>query len=169
MYVTILDLLGLMVLAIFIASGFFMGLIEVIGSLAGLVLGTWVAGVFYRDFGGWMGNALFGSENVGYVVAFIIIFIIVSKLIGIVFYILSKILKIGMIIPFMKSINRFGGAVLGAIEGVFVVGLVLLFVAQFPFSFWLDGQLASSKIVIWFMAAAKILTPLLPKLIIHTL
>lgn len=165
MFFTILDLILLLIVFIFIAYGFMMGLIEAIGSLVGLVLGVWIGGIFYKDIGDWLSNFLV-IKNLSYVVAFVVIYVLVSKLTGLAFYILNKVFKIFTFIPFLKTINRIAGAVLGLVEAVLVLGVVLLFLSQLPFSQWLNVQLAKSVLAPWLMAVAKILTPLLPKILV---
>ena len=165
MFFTILDLLLLLITFIFIDYGFIMGLIESIGSLMGIMLGAWLGGIFYKDIGDWLSSFLFGSKNFAYVLAFVAIYIVASKAIGIIFWLLNKVFKLIAIIPFLKTINRVAGAVLGLVEAVLMRGVILLFLSSFPFSSWLTNELAKSQLAIWFMAIAKVLTPLLPKLL----
>ena len=47
-----------------------------------------------------------------------------------------------------------------------ILGVILIFLSHFPFSDWLTAELAKSQIPLWLMAIAKVLTPLLPKIII---
>lgn len=165
MFFTVLDLILILIIFVMVAYGFIMGLIEAVGSLAGLVLGAWLGSVFYQDFGNWLAPYLFGRKNLAYVVAFVIIYVFVAKLVGLIFWILNRVFKIIAIIPFLKTINRIAGAVLGLVEAVLILGVILIFLSHFPFSSWLTSQLARSQLAIWLMAIAKVLAPLLPKLL----
>lgn len=165
MLFTFLDLILILIIFIFVAFGFVMGLIEAVGSLVGLVLGVWLGGIFYKDVGAQIGNFI-PNKNFSYIVAFILIYAVASKLVALGFYILNKIYHLLTIIPFLKSINRIAGAIFGLIEAALVLGVILLFLAQFPFSSWMTGELAKSQVALWLMAMAKVLTPLLPKIIL---
>lgn len=166
MFFSFFDLILLFLLFLFIAFGFVMGLIETLGSILGLVFGVWMGALFFQDLGNWLAPYLFGNNHFASVVAFVIIFFFISKSFGFLFFFLSKILRIFSIIPFFKSLNRIAGAIFGALEGIFVIGLILLFITQFPFSSWIDNSILESRFALIFMAAASIFTPLLPKLII---
>lgn len=165
MFFTVLDLILILIIFIFIAFGYVMGLIEAVGSLVGLVAGVLIGGVFYKEAGDWLSQFLFHRQNISYVIAFALIFIIVSKLTGLLFFIVNKIYKIFTLIPFLKTINRFAGAALGLIESVLVLGTLLLFISRFPFSTALNVSIAQSQLALWLMAIAKVLTPLLPRVI----
>lgn len=141
-----------------------MGLIEAVGSLVGIILGAWLGGIFYKDIGDWLSSFMFGQKNVAYVIAFVLIYVVSSKAVGIIFWLLNKVFKIIAMIPFLKTINRVAGAVLGLVEAVLILGVILIFLSHFPFSSWLTNELAKSQLALWLMAIAKILTPLLPKL-----
>lgn len=163
MFFTILDLILLLVIFIFVAYGFIMGFIESIGALVGLVVGVWVGGILYKDVGEWISSFII-VKNFSYVIAFVVLFAVTSKLVSFGFHILNKIYKIFSIIPFLKSTNRIIGAAFGLCEAVLVLGVVLVFVSQFPFSPWLTRQMAQSQLALWLMAVAKVLTPILPKI-----
>lgn len=163
MFLTILDLILLLIIFIFVAFGYVLGLIEAVGSLVGLVLGVWLGGIFYKDIGAWMGNFI-PNKNLSYIISFIVIYAVISKLVAFGFYVLNKIYHLLTIIPFLKSANRILGAIFGLLEAALILGVILLFLAQFPFSAWLTKHLAQSQIAIWLMAIAKVLTPLLPKI-----
>ncbi len=121
--------------------------------------------IFYSDFGNVLAPFVFGRKNLAYVIAFVIIYIIASKTIGIAFWFLNKVFKILTIIPFLKTINRVAGATLGLVEAALILGVILIFLSKFPISSWLTLELAKSQIALWLMAIAKVLVPLLPKLV----
>ena len=53
MYLTILDLVLILIVFIFITFGFITGLIQTIGALVGIVAGTWIAGLYFEPVGQW--------------------------------------------------------------------------------------------------------------------
>ena len=165
MYLTIFDLVLLLILFTFIAFGFALGFIQAVGALIGVVLGAWLAGQWYEPFGAWLDPIFLGNANAARVIAFIILFTIINRLVGLLFYIIGKVFGLLSIIPFTKTINRILGALLGFLEGTLVLGLILYFLARFSFSAWFDGVLVASSVARWLLAMANFLSPLLPALL----
>ena len=166
MFLSILDLILLVIMCLFVTFGFFVGLIEALGSIVGLFLGVWLGGIFYKDVGNGIAKYVFNQQNLAYVVSFVVIYAVVTKLVGFLFYIISKVYKLFTLIPFLKTVNRVAGAILGLVESALILGVTLIFLSQFPFSSWLANQLSHSQIALWLMAIAKVLTPLLPKIFV---
>ena len=162
MFFTILDLILILIIFCFIAFGFALGLVQVIGALIGVVLGTWAAGMYYEPVGAWLESILLGHGNVARVFAFILIFVVINRLVGLIFWVINKIFHIISIIPFTKFFNRILGAIFGLFEGILVLGLILYFVSRFSISAWLDAALAGSLVAAWLVWLSSILTPLLP-------
>ena len=125
MFLTIPDIIIILIIFGFAMYGLIMGLIEAVGSMVGLFLGVTLGSMYFRPFGEWLSPFIFSSQRTAYIVAFIIIYIIVSKAIGIVFLILEKFFHIIAIIPFLKTINRIAGAIFGLAEGLIFSSLVL--------------------------------------------
>jgi len=165
MFLTIFDLVLILILFLFIAFGFALGLVRTIGALLGVVIGGYLAGLFYEPFSAWLEPFFLGNINTARVMSFIIIFVVVTQLVGLIFYIVNKIFNIISIIPFTKSLNRLLGALFGLLEGVLILGLILYFISRFSFSDWFSGVLTASNVAHWLIAMASILTPLLPELL----
>jgi uncharacterized membrane protein required for colicin V production len=157
----IFDMIILIILAGFVFYGLFFSLIRTFGSLAGLILGVWLALIFYSTAFGWVKNLFFGHELAGKVITFIILFTIINRLIGFVFAILDRTFDLLSVIPFLKTINRLAGAVLGFIEGGLVIGLILLFISQTAYGSWLDN----SQVAPFLIKFTKAVVPLLPGLL----
>jgi uncharacterized membrane protein required for colicin V production len=160
---SIFDFFLLIILASFVWFGFWFGLIHTFGVLIGIIAGTFVAGLWYDYLAKWTLFIFGGNLNLARVICFIIIFIAINRLVGFVFYLINKIFKFLSIIPFLKTINRLAGAVLGFIEGVLVLGLILYVTLRYPFWTWLNQAIASSKIASYLITIAKILKLLLPE------
>lgn len=165
MFLTIFDLILILVLFLFIAIGFVLGLIQGIGAIVGVFLGSWAAVWYYEPLGVWLTPILLGHSIIARVLAFLLIFGLVNRLVGLVFYIIDRIFGLIAIIPFLKSINRILGAILGLIEGVLAISLVLFFITHLGISAWLTEVIASSKVAGWLMKAVDILSPLLPSIL----
>ncbi len=157
----ILDIIILLILAGFIFYGLFFGLIRTVGSLFGMVGGLWLTLIFYLDVFGWIKNLFFGHELSGKIITFFVLFTLINRLIGFIFILIDRTFDLISIIPFLKTINRLAGAVLGFIEGGLVLGLVLLFISQTIFSVWLNNL----KVAPFLINYAKVIMPLLPGLL----
>jgi len=161
--VTVLDLILIIILFFFVATGFRFGLIHTFGALLGTVVGVLVAGKYFETGAEVLRGVAFGNKNLAKVLAFIIIFILISRIIGLVFWIIDKIFKVLAVIPFLRSINRLAGAVLGFLEGAVVLGIALIFIDKFPFSGNIIPAIGASSVAQWLLGYGKVLTPLLPE------
>jgi len=162
--VPIIDVIIILFLAGFVFYGLFFGLIKMAGYLAGLIIGAWAASHFYLIFYEWFKWLFFGHENVGKVISFILVLTIVSRLVGMGFYLIEKIFNVLAIIPFLKGINKITGAVFGFIEGTFTFGLIIYVASRYTFiDTFLGQQLSVSKISPLLMKLVNILTPLFPE------
>lgn len=130
---TIFDTFLLLSWAGFVFYGLFFGLIRVVGSIAGVVIGAIGTYYFYLDFYNLIQSWFFGLDNIGKVVSFILLFGIINKIVGLIFAIVDKTYNIISILPFLKSINRIGGAVLGLLQGGLVLGLLLYALSKYQF------------------------------------
>lgn len=159
----IIDVILLIILAGFIFYGLFFGLIRAVGSLAGVIAGFWLASIFYLDAFELAENLFFGHDALGKIVTFIVLFTIINRLVCFGFSLLDKTYNIISIIPFLKTINRLGGAVFGFLEGGVVVGLALYIAANNFFVGGLIGKLLeSSKVAPFLVSFIEALKPLLP-------
>ncbi|MEI6627654.1 MAG: CvpA family protein, partial [bacterium] len=119
------DVILLVLIASFGVIGFAFGLIRVIGALVGLVLGSWVASVYYLSFAVWINEHLWNFSSATKIIAFILLFGIANRVITFGFYIIGKFFNLLSIIPFLGMINRITGAILGLLEGILVLDLVV--------------------------------------------
>ncbi len=166
---TLIDVILIAIVLFFGAGGFFFGFIGTVGSLVGLSLGTWAAGRYFSPVADWLTPIFLGHSDTARVVAFILIFILINKIIGLIFYLIGKVFNLISIIPFLKSINRLAGLILGLIEGALVVGLVIYAVAKFtPALPWLSDGLNKSIIAHYLVAVVAFLsTWFLPEAVIR--
>jgi len=132
-----------------------------LGGLVGVIVASVLASRWY-DF---LANKLLfifaGHLNIARVVCFLLLFIIIWRLVGLLFNLINKIFNLFSFIPFLKTINRLAGGVFGFLEGALVLGLVLFFLTQFPIT-WLTSLINNSTIAQFLIKIAKILWPLLP-------
>lgn len=156
------DIILLVIFLYFVFSGFWFGLVHMIGVLLGIVVGVLAAGQFHGFFADFM-QFLFVKEGMANVISFILIFLVVNQLVGFIFLRLNKAFKLVTIIPFLGPINRIAGAILGIIVGVLIVGMMLTIAQIYPISDGLTEAVDSSRIAGIFIGGAGILTGLLPE------
>lgn len=159
---TFFDVILFLVLLTFAFRGFAMGLIRMVGSLIGTIVGAIVASYFYLSLFGLVSSWFNGFENLGKVICFIVLFIIASNVVVFIFNILDKAYNFLSIIPFLKTINRLGGAILGFLVGALILGLLLYVVAKYAVVSSLFGTwLINSEVAPFLLIIAKLLMPIL--------
>lgn len=161
------DIILMILVGGFALFGFWFGLIHTLGSLLGAVLGSLVAGHFYAPVAHWLLSFRGGNENVIKVITFILLFILASRLVGLLFMLVEKMFNILKIIPFFSLINRLAGTILGFLEGVLVIGMSLLVISKFPITTSFTTALAKSVVASWLMTGSSIIWPLLPAAFRH--
>ena len=120
-----LDIVILVPIAINAFVGFGKGLIKMVLSLVGVILGVFLAGQFYDTVGSWLG--FLGNEDISNALGFILILgvvMVVAELLGTVIKKMVSIVLLGWV-------DRLGGAALGAFIGVIFVSAALAIWAKF--------------------------------------
>ena len=162
---TILDLILILILFFFTFSGFWFGLIHTLGALVGTIAGVLVAGNYFETAADLISPIFMGNQNLAKIVGFLLIFIIVNRLVGLIFWLINKIFNVIAVIPFLKTINRLAGAVLGFFEGSLVLGVVLIMIGKFPFANFIIPAVDASSVAKYLISVGKVLLPLLPELV----
>jgi membrane protein required for colicin V production len=156
------DIVLIVILAICFFRGLASGLIKSIGAFLGIIGGAFLASHFYLTLFPYTQKWFGGYDNIGKVVCFIVIFIVASWLIHILFMLLDKTYNLLSIIPFMKSINRLAGGILGLLVGAIVLGLLIYVISKYaPAGTAIGNWLLNSKVAPWLLSIAQILMPLL--------
>ncbi len=159
------DLILIAILAGFTLFGFWFGLMSSLGSLVGTVFGVYLASRWYVAPSIWLAGITGWNTNFTNVVSFIIVFLIVNRLIGFIFYLLDKVFSIITRLPVISGLNRLLGAVLGFIEGVVALGITIYFISRFPLSPTFMAHVNASHVASWCSKVASLLWPLVPEAI----
>ena len=159
---TPLDIGLIIILFFFVATGFRYGLIITFGTLVGLIAGVYVGGMYFERVGAFLLDIFAGNENLAKVVAFVLIFLLTARIVGLVFWAINKAFKIISVIPFLSSFNRLGGALFGFLEGAIFLGVALMFVDKYPFSDSIIPAVQASEVAQWLLGYGKLFAPLLP-------
>jgi membrane protein required for colicin V production len=130
------DLLIIAVLVVSVVSAFVKGFFVEVFSLAGLILGLFLAAANYGAFAPWVQRVVQNPE-VANLIAFLVIALLVMLLAGLAGRLLRGLLRgVGLGI-----VDRLLGAVFGLVKGCVVVTLVLMGVVAFlPGRAWLDNS-----------------------------
>jgi uncharacterized membrane protein required for colicin V production len=156
------DLILILILFGFFWFGFWYGLIYSVGTIFGIMAGAFAAGNYYLTVAG---NLSENPSNFSKVIVFIFIFVIVNKIIGLLFWLVDKIFHVLTFIPFLKTINRLLGGFFGLIEGALTLGIIVYIYTKYPFSAWLNYQLVRSVIAPWLLRIIVILQPFWPEVL----
>lgn len=116
----LLNLLLVVALLGFVGAGLKDGFVHTAGRLIGAVVGFILARSFSITAGSIIGVLV--PSGWARFIAFAVIFFFVTEIIGFIFKLADGAFKILSIIPFLKTINNFLGAILGIVEGVIIVG-----------------------------------------------
>jgi uncharacterized membrane protein required for colicin V production len=160
----ILSFFLLVLLFGFVLFGLWFGFIHALGSLLGTVVGALIAGRLYEPIASWISSATSWDANVLRVVCFLVIFVVVNRTLGLLLYVVERIFRFLSIIPFVRTIDRLLGGILGFLEGVFVLGLTL-YVASRIVTGPLAAAIPGSSVASWLMQTAGVLVPLLPAIV----
>ncbi len=157
-----IDIVLLVIVGAFVLFGLFFGLVHTIGALVGTILGIFVASRFVDPAFASLGFLL-GGGSVARIIIFIILFLLVSRLVGVLMWFVEKIFGFFSIIPFGGLLNRLLGGLFGLIEGVIVVGVVLFYALQVLPQDTLLTALQTSAVADFLLAAASALQVLFPE------
>lgn len=158
----VFNIILIVILAGFALYGLFFGLIHTFGVLLGTVVGAYAAGAYYEPVAQWFNHSFGGSINVTRAIAFLLVFVVINRLVGLLFIVLEKVFQIAAIIPFVTSLNRILGAAFGLLEGALVIGVTLYVVVRFPFE-PVARLITASPLAQFLLGIARILIPLLPE------
>lgn len=136
------------------------GLVQSIGSIIGLVIGTAVATRTFDDVGGFLLPLFGGNQIAAAVTSFIIIVLLVSRGVGILVYLADKAFGI---IPGVNILNRLGGLLFGLIEGALLIGVIFSLSSRLPLSESTQSMIADSRLIQFTVTVSKWLLPLFPE------
>jgi len=164
------DIVLIILVGLFMVNGLFKGLIKLLGNIAGLIVGAYVSSHFYLNFyafalkWNWLANWASSHENFAKVLAFIILFALVTRLTALIFLIIEKIFNFIAIIPGSRYINNLLGAALGLLEGSLSVGLIIYVVSRYTLiSNFFGAHLADSVVAPLLLKVVNIILPILPE------
>jgi membrane protein required for colicin V production len=148
-----LDIVIIIALILFVISGIVSGLIKAVFSLAGLILGIFLAGRYYVQLSGIFG--FISNDSAAKIVAFIIIFLVVliiATILGIIFTKIVSNLMLGWL-------NRLLGGIFGVFEGALFIGAILAVIVKMTGS---QDAITGSILAQFFLNRFPVVLSLLP-------
>lgn len=131
----------------FAIGGLAQGFVKSVGKIIGFFAGLWLAAHYFGPFADWLSPIIGNHPGLAKVIAFIVIFAVASGIISLIVKAISK--GIG-VIPFLKPLDHLAGLILGAVEGILVMGLLVWLGLTFlPGVTWLYDALSSSSVAQW--------------------
>jgi len=116
----VIDIIILVVLCLFAVKGLVRGLVNEAASLAGLVVGGWLAYRYYSSLAVPIKSFLHLPAHLSSFLAFIAILLLT----GICAHIIGNVITAALRLVMLGSLNRLGGVLLGATEGVLLLSMV---------------------------------------------
>lgn len=156
----LVDVILILVVGFFSMMGFFFGFVHTVGNLIGALLGIFLASRFSDSVA-----MQLGMENGGglRIAIFIIVFFLISRIVGMAFWVVEKIAAMASVIPLAGTVNRLLGALLGGVEGIIVVGIILFFAMNHLSSDAVRLALEASSVAKYLVAMTSALQVLFPE------
>jgi uncharacterized membrane protein required for colicin V production len=139
------DIIILLIIAGFVWKGVRLGFIEALGGIIGVFVGLLAAGRWWQLAADSLLPILDNNQWLSTALGWLLVFIVVNRLVALIFWFIDKVFHVIAIIPFLKSINSLLGGLLGLVEGVFVVGSIISIMLLLPFSGSLQTKVNNSK------------------------
>ncbi|MBI2476805.1 CvpA family protein [Candidatus Uhrbacteria bacterium] len=125
------DLIFLVIVLVFVGQALVRGFVASAVSLVGLVATVAVTLFVHPVVFEWL-RPFVGEKPVWSIVAFAVLFLIVSQLVGYLAHAIIRVFRVISAIPFTKSIDRLLGGVFGLLEGVLFAGALTWFLVTYP-------------------------------------
>lgn len=164
----ILDWVLIIGLFSYVWGGWLTGLIQSIGGLIGLLLATILAPRFAGPFGEFLTPVFGNSEVIAKIVAFFLVFMIITRLVGILFILVNRAFNMIAILPGMKIMNRLGGAIFGFLEGALFLGIILQYAVRLPLGPKFTDTIDTSQLAAILMGLSAWLVGLFPQALRET-
>lgn len=153
------DIAIAIVIVLFGLFGLWRGLVEMILSIVAMVIGFIVA-YFYNDaVADWFAKYIPWGESARHNLAFVLLLVMANRVVGLIFWLINKLVGFLWRLPFINSLNRLLGMVVGVIEGLLVTGIVLAFVFSNGSYSWVESKLGTSNFAPRLIALGSVFMP----------
>jgi len=151
-----LDIVIVLVIAFFASTAFRAGLIREVVTLASVVVGVVIAGIFYDDLARDVLTFIDDRKT-----ALVVSFLVLLGAVYLAGQLVAVMLKQAAALLFLGWADHAGGALFGLIKGLIVVEVLLVLLVTFP-RLGLKGDIDGSALASVFLDAAPLLLLVLP-------
>jgi uncharacterized membrane protein required for colicin V production len=160
----LLDYIIIGFILFFVLFGFIAGFVNFLVFFIGLSCGSIVAGYSIETVSFFFPNIIFSNRlNFTKLILFIIIMLFVNGIVGYFLKYIIKLYKIFEFLPFVTTLNRIAGALLGFVQGIIMVMVLLYIAVGLPTWPNFTEILIQSSLVRNLLVVTEILSPLLPQ------
>ena len=145
----LVDIILILILIAFMGRGWRNGFIDSLGELIGAIIAFLAARAWSLPLASPISTFMPENPGLARLIAFIVIFLIVVKLIGWIFGMVAKLLKIVTSLPLISSANKILGSILGFLTGFVFVGSTVYLVLTFRLDDRLVRWLAGSTVALY--------------------
>ena len=117
----LVDILILVILAIFLLKGVLRGLLREVCTLLGLVCGGLLAFYLHVPLSQWMLETFRWPSQLCVILGFVLVFLLTAMVFGALGYLLNRFVTLTL----MTGLNRLLGAIFGLAQGVVLLSLIL--------------------------------------------
>ena len=140
------DIILILILLVLAARGWKHGFVDSLGEFLGAIIAFLAARWLSVPLATPVGVLIPNNPGLARFIAFLLVFLIVAKLIGLAFSLVAKLLKIVTSLPLISLANKILGGILGFLTGIIFVGSAVYLVLTFRLDDWLVRQLAGSVV-----------------------
>lgn len=145
-YMPLVDLILILILIALAFRGWKHGFVDSLGEFIGAIISFLVARAVSEPLAAPLGFIAPGNPGLVRFIAFLIVFLVVMKLIGWLFSLAAKALKLVTSLPLISLANKILGGILGFLTGIIFVGSAVYLVLTYRLDDWLVRQLAGSMV-----------------------
>ena len=156
------DIALLVIIVAFGLYGLWRGIVYVVISMVGLVASIYLATRYYSIGADWLINVTGWQPNISKVIIFVISFIVINRLVVLIFWFINKTLTAITNLPIIRGLDRLVGFVFGLVEGAITLGVIFYFISRFPVGTTFMGWVTSSVIVPKTVSLVGVFMPLIP-------
>ncbi len=143
----IIEIILIVLLLGFIGAGSKDGFVHAAGRLIGAILGFLAGKAWYLSLAPLLD--VFLPAGWARIISFLIIFILITRLAGIIFKLVDGAFHLLSILPFLKSINSLLGGILGLLEGLLILGGAIYLITTLSLEPTLVAWLKGSAVAGW--------------------
>ncbi|OGH83671.1 MAG: hypothetical protein A2261_03345 [Candidatus Magasanikbacteria bacterium RIFOXYA2_FULL_44_8] len=159
---SIFDIVLLLIIACFGIAGLWFGIVRTIVSLVGSVAAVYLATRYYAVVADWLISTTGWNPNFSRVVIFIVAFIIINRLVVLLFWLINKVLHVFTSLPIIRGLDRLAGMAFGLLEGGLVLSVFFYFIVRYPIGQMFMDWIATSRVMPYLGKLSAIVMPLLP-------